>query len=155
VGSSIGLVVGLVAITPAAGFVDIQAAFIVGIVSAIISNLLIKALNRITHLDDALDVFACHGVGGVVGAILTGLYASKAVNPGIAHEGWLISGDTTLFKANLIGVVVVAVFSMIATFLIIKLVGLFTPIRVAGDIEGKGLDSAIHGEVARFHDRSH
>jgi Amt family ammonium transporter len=154
-GSSIGLVVGLVAITPAAGFVDIQAAFIVGIVSAIISNLLIKALNRITHLDDALDVFACHGVGGVVGAILTGLYASKAVNPGIAHEGWLISGDTTLFKANLIGVVVVAVFSMIATFLIIKLVGLFTPIRVAGDIEGKGLDSAIHGEVARFHDRSH
>ena len=154
VGSSIGLVVGLVAITPAAGYVDIQAAFIVGIVSAIVSNLLIRALNKITHLDDALDVFASHGVGGVVGAILTGLYASKVVNPGIANEGWLISGDSTLFKANLIGVVVVAAFSMVATFIIIKLVGIFTPIRVAGDIEGKGLDSAIHGEVARFHDRS-
>ncbi len=154
VGSSIGLVVGLVAITPAAGFVDIQAAFIVGIVAAIISNFGIKALNRITHLDDALDVFACHGIGGVVGALLTGLYASKLVNPSITNEGWLISGDPTLFKANLIGVVAVAGFSLVATFLIIKIVGIFTPIRVAGDVEGKGLDSTIHGEFARFNDRT-
>jgi Amt family ammonium transporter len=154
VGSSIGLVVGLVAITPAAGFVDIHAAFIIGIISAIVSNFGIKALNKVTHLDDALDVFACHGIGAVVGAILTGLYASKLVNPAISNEGWLISGDPTLFNANLVGVLAVAGFSMVATFLIIRIVGIFTPIRVAGDVEGEGLDTAIHGEVARFHDRT-
>jgi Amt family ammonium transporter len=134
--------------------VDIHAAFIIGIISAIVSNFGIKALNKVTHLDDALDVFACHGIGAVVGAILTGLYASKLVNPAISNEGWLISGDPTLFNANLVGVLAVAGFSMVATFLIIRIVGIFTPIRVAGDVEGEGLDTAIHGEVARFHDRT-
>lgn len=150
VGSSIGLVVGLVAITPAAGFVDIQAAFITGAVAAVISNLVIRAMNHYTHLDDALDVFASHGVGGVVGAILTGLYASKTVNPSIANEGLLISGDPTLFNANLHGVVVVALFSMVATVVIVKLVGLFAPIRVDEEAEGKGLDHSVHGEGMAF-----
>lgn len=146
VSSSIGLVVGLVAITPAAGYVDISAAFIIGSVAAIISNLSIQAINKITHLDDALDVFASHGIGGVVGAVMTGLYASKAVNPSIANEGLLVSGDTTLFNANLYSVFVVAVFSMVTTVIIIKLVGLFAPIRVDEMAEGEGLDRAIHGE---------
>lgn len=146
VGSSIGLVVGLVAITPAAGYVEIPVAFLIGIVAAIISNLVIKAMNTITHLDDALDVFASHGVGAVVGALLTGLYASKAVNPSIVHEGLLISGESTLFNANLHGVVVVAAFSMVMTVVIIKVVGFIAPIRVNEDAEGRGLDNAIHGE---------
>jgi len=150
VGSSIGLVVGLVAITPAAGYVEIPSAFIIGIVAAIVSNLVIKGMNTITHLDDALDVFASHGVGAVVGAILTGLYASKTVNPGITNEGWLISGDSTLFFANLHGVVVVAAYSMVATVVIVKVVGLFAPIRVNEDAEGLGLDRAIHGEGSSF-----
>lgn len=146
VGSAIGLVVGLVAITPAAGYVEVPVAFIIGIVAAIVSNLVIKLMNNITHLDDALDVFASHGVGAVVGALLTGLYANKAVNPAIINEGFLVSGDPTLFVANLHGVVVVAGFSMVATVIIIKIVGLFAPIRVTEDTEGRGLDHAIHGE---------
>ena len=149
VGSSIGLVVGLVAITPAAGYVTLSAALIIGAVTATICFFASLCVKKITHLDDALDVFACHGMGGIVGAILTGLYASKAVNPSIAEEGFLISGKWTLFIANLTAVGAVAVFSFVATFIIVKLVNAFVPIRVGVDAEGHGLDSSLHGEDAR------
>ncbi len=152
IGSSIGIVVGLVAITPAAGFVDIQAAMIIGAAATIAAYLISKQIKKITHLDDALDVFACHGIGGVVGAILTGVYATKAVNPDIAVEGILIGGDATLFNANLIGVVAVAAFAFIMTVIIVKVVNVFIPIRVGADVEGVGLDSHIHGEYARSND---
>lgn len=156
IGASIGLVVGLVAITPAAGFVTVSSAIIIGAVAGVVCNLVAAAVKRITHLDDALDVFACHGIGGVVGAILTGVYATKEVNPSIASEGLLISGDSTLFTANLTAVVAVALFSVVATFVIIKLVNIFTPVRVDGNIEHAGLDHALHGEhvdhkVAKAH----
>lgn len=149
VGSSIGIVVGLVAITPAAGFVTISAALIIGAVSSLVCFFAARAVKRITHLDDALDVFACHGIGGVCGAILTGLYANKAVNSAVTVEGYFVSGETGLFSANLISVLAVAAFSVVATVIIVKFVGIFVPIRVGTDAEGHGLDSSLHGETVR------
>ena len=149
VGSSIGIVVGLVAITPAAGFVTISASLIIGAVATVVCFFVARAVKKITHLDDSLDVFACHGVGGVCGAILTGLYANKAVNSAVTVEGLLVSGEKGLFMANLTGVIAVAAFSFVATIVIVKLVGLFVPIRVGTDAEGHGLDSSQHGEFAR------
>ena len=149
VGSSIGIVVGLVAITPAAGFVTIQSSLIIGVVSTIVCFFVARGVKQITKLDDALDVFACHGIGGVCGAILTGLYASKAVNSTITVEGYFVSGATETFMANLSGVVAVSAFSFIATAVIVKLVDAFIPIRVGTDAEGHGLDTSQHGEFAR------
>lgn len=150
IGAAIGIVAGLVAITPAAGFVTVSSALLIGGVAAIVCNYFAHFLKKATHLDDALDVFACHGIGGVVGSILTGVFATKVVNPGIAYEGLAISGEWNLFQANLIGVVAVAVFSVVATFVIIKIVNIFTPIRVSGDVEDAGLDHATHGEHASY-----
>jgi Amt family ammonium transporter len=150
IGGSVGIVVGLVAITPAAGYVTVSSAMIIGAVAAVVCNYLAFFIKKITHLDDALDVFACHGIGGVVGAILTGVYATKAVNPAIAVEGIAVSGETSLFYANLMGVAAVAGFSIVATYIIIKLVNVITPIRVSGDVEHAGLDHATHGEHARY-----
>lgn len=155
IGASVGLVVGLVAITPAAGFVSLSAAMVIGIVGTFAAFFISKAVKRITHLDDALDVFACHGIGGVVGAILTGVYASRTVNPTIAegNEGLFISGDMTLFNNNLAAVVAVAAFSFVMTMVIVKVVNLFIPIRVGADAEGLGLDHHSHGEYARVNER--
>jgi len=154
IGASIGIVVGLVAITPAAGFVDLKAAIIIGVVAAVIAYFVAKQVKKITHLDDALDVFACHGIGGVVGAILTGVYATKVVNPSITLEGLAISGDSTLFMANLTGVIAVAAFAFIATIVIVKVVNIFIPVRVGADVEGVGLDSHFHGEFARSNEKT-
>jgi len=149
VGSAVGIVVGLVAITPAAGYVTVQSAIIIGVVGTLVAFFATQKIRKITHLDDALDVFGCHGIGGVVGAILTGVYATKEVNPGISNEGWLISGDSTLFVANLTAVGVVALYAFIATIIIVKLVNLFIPIRVSAEMESHGLDAGIHGESVR------
>lgn len=150
IGSSIGLVVGLVAITPAAGFVSVSASIAIGAIAALICNYVAKWVKNATHMDDALDVFACHGVGGVVGAVLTGVFATKEVNPGIGLEGWAISGDKTLFIANVTAVIAVAGFTVVATYIIIKLVNIITPIRVSDHVESAGLDHALHGEHARY-----
>jgi Amt family ammonium transporter len=149
VGSSIGIVVGLVAITPAAGFVTLGSSLLIGAIAAIVCFYAMHGVKRFTRLDDSLDVFACHGVGGIVGALLTGLLADKSVNSAVTVEGYLISGETGLFIANLTGVVVVAFYAFVATIVIVKLVGLFIPIRVGTDAEGHGLDTSVHGEFAR------
>lgn len=151
VGASCGIIAGLVAITPAAGYVTIQAAFIIAVVAGVACNILAHVVKKISNLDDALDVFACHGIGGLIGSVMTGMFASKAVNPGIAVEGILVSGEMALFEANLIAAVAVAGFSMVATFVIIKLVRLFTPIRVSDEHESRGLDTSLHGEIAKIH----
>ncbi len=149
VGSSIGLVVGLVAITPAAGFVTVQSSLIIGVVAAIICFIMARAVKKISKLDDSLDVFACHGVGGVVGAIMTGLYADKTVNSAVSVQGFFVSGEMGLLTANTKAVLAVAAFSFVATIVIVKVVNIFTSIRVGTDAEGHGLDSSQHGEYAR------
>lgn len=150
VGAAIGLVVGLVTITPAAGFVSIPAAIVMCLLSGATCNLFARFLKKKLKLDDTLDVFACHGMGGIIGAILTGVFASKTVNDSIAVEGIWVSGETSLLVANIVGVVVVFVYTAIVTFALIKLVGLFMPVRVIEDHEVKGLDMSVHGEMSRF-----
>ncbi len=153
VGAAIGLVVGLVAITPAAGFVTVSSAIIMCALAGIICNVLAHIIKTKTHLDDALDVFACHGMGGILGAIMTGMFATKAVNSAVTVEGLLVSGESKLFIANLTAVVAVTVYTAVMTYVLIKVVNVITPIRVTEEEETKGLDVAVHGEVSRFHDR--
>lgn len=153
VGAAIGLVVGLVVITPAAGYVTISSAMIMCSISAVICNILSHFIKTKTHLDDALDVFACHGMGGILGAIMTGLFATKAVNSAVSVEGLLVSGETALFQSNLLAVIGVVIYTAIVTYILIKFINLVTRIRVSENAETVGLDVSIHGETSRFHDR--
>lgn len=151
VGAAIGLVVGLVTITPAAGFVTVQSAIIMCFFSGAFCNLFARFLKSKLKLDDTLDVFACHGMGGIIGAILLGLFATSEVNPAVTVQGLFVSGETGLLTANLIGVVAVFAYTAVVTFVLIKIVGFFTPVRVAEHHEIEGLDTSIHGEMSRFH----
>lgn len=153
VGATIGLVVGLVTITPAAGFVSVSSAIIMCAIAGVFCNLFARFIKTKTKLDDSLDVFACHGVGGILGAIMTGLFAETAVNSAVTVQGLLISGETGLFIANVKGVIAVFLYTAIVTYGLIKLVNLITPIRIPEEHEKLGLDTTIHGEVSRFHDR--
>ncbi len=143
-GGCIGIVAGLVAVTPAAGFVTLSTALMIGVLAGILCNLAARIVKGKFKIDDSLDVFACHGVGGTLGVIVTGLLASKAVNPDAADG--LLNGGDALLNANLTGAVAVAGYSMIATFVIIKLVGAVFGLRVSDSEENSGLDGSQHGE---------
>jgi Amt family ammonium transporter len=142
-GFCIGAVVGLVAITPGAGFVAIPQSIFIGFIAAIISNL-VAHWKTTTSLDDMLDVFPCHGVGGIVGMILTGVFATKAVNS--AGPNGLLYGDPAFFLTQLKALAIVVPFSFIVSFLIFKLVNLIEPIRVTTEEEELGLDASQHDE---------
>jgi Amt family ammonium transporter len=144
-GACIGAVVGLVAITPAAGFVSIPNAIAIGIIASIISNLMVMKFPK-GKIDDALDVFACHGVGGMVGMLLTGVFASKAINPIVGDNQGLIFGDATLFLIQLKALVLVSIFAFSASYALFFIVNKITPLRVSEDKEELGLDITQHGE---------
>ena len=154
VGGAIGAVVGLVVITPASGYVTPTAALIMGAVGGALCNLIAVIVRKFSRtIDDTLDVFACHGVGGILGAIMTGLFADKTVNSSIGNEGWLVSGDPTLFIANLKATVAVVAYAMVVTFVLMKVVAIFRPLRVSPEDEISGLDQTLHGEIARHRDK--
>jgi ammonium transporter, Amt family len=140
-----GAVVGLVAITPAAGFVTPLSAMIIGAVAAPISFYAIKFRQR-RNLDESLDVWACHGIGGTWGALATGLFASKAVNPQGANG--LFYGNPSQFLIQLLTVVVTIIFAFGMTFLVTKLLSRYMGLRVSDDEEEVGLDISEHGEQA-------
>ena len=142
-GFCIGAVVGLVAITPGAGFVAIPQSIFIGAAAAIISNLAVMWKSK-TSLDDTLDVFPCHGVGGIVGMLLTGVFATKTVNPG-GVDG-LFYGNADFFLTQLKGVLIVAAYSFVVSFAIFKLINLIQPIRVTSEEEEAGLDASQHDE---------
>jgi Amt family ammonium transporter len=142
-GFCIGAVVGLVAITPGAGFVSIPSAIFIGVIAAVISNLAVSWKQK-TSLDDTLDVFPCHGVGGIVGMLLTGVFATKTVN-GAGVDG-LLYGNPEFFITQLKGVVITVVFSFVMSFVIFKLINLVQPIRVTKEEEEEGLDASQHNE---------
>jgi Amt family ammonium transporter len=144
VGAATGIVVGLVAITPAAGFVSPLSALFLGALAAFPSYYAILYRAR-TRLDDSLDVVAAHGLGGTVGAVLTGVFAEKAWNGTV--DG-LLFGNVHQFLVQLLAVLVTIVFSGVATFLLLKLVNLAIPIKVGARDEGLGLDVSQHGEEA-------
>jgi Amt family ammonium transporter len=139
----VGAVVGLVAITPSAGYVLPWAAVVIGVVVGAICFLMMGLMHKL-HFDDALDVFACHGTGGVVGSILVGVFAQKSVN-GISG---LIEGNWRQFGVQVLGVVVCFVFSFVVTLLILKIMNAIHPIRVSESVEAKGLDMGEFGEQA-------
>ncbi|MBA0885260.1 ammonium transporter [Flavobacterium undicola] len=143
-GACIGTVVGLVAITPAAGFVSIPHAIFIGLFSSIVSNFMVSKFPK-GKIDDALDVFACHGVGGMVGMLLTGVFASKDVNAAVVDQG-LIFGESTLFIHQLTALVLVSIFAFVGSYALFFIVNKITPLRVTEDKEELGLDISQHGE---------
>ncbi|WP_345268918.1 ammonium transporter [Nibrella viscosa] len=143
-GFCIGAVVGLVAITPAAGFVTVPTSIFIGTVAAIISNFVAHLRTKST-LDDTLDVFPCHGVGGMVGMLMTGIFASKGVNAAVADEG-LAFGETKLFLTHLLALVLVSAFAFGMSYLLLVVTNAIEPLRVKEDDEKVGLDVSQHDE---------
>jgi Amt family ammonium transporter len=143
-GFSIGAVVGLVAITPACGFVTIPQSIFIGTISSMVSNYLAHLRTK-TTLDDTLDVFPCHGVGGMMGMLMTGIFASKGVNAAVVDEG-LAYGTFTLFKNHMIALVLVSAFAFVMSYLILKITDMIEPLRVSEEDEKVGLDISQHDE---------
>ncbi len=147
VGASTGLVVGLVAITPGAGFVPIWSSFIIGaLVSPICCGMMVLLKQKL-KIDDALDAFGCHGIGGIWGGIATGIFAQHSINEVAKWDG-LIFGDYHLFIAQIIGIVVTILVAVVGTLICLALVRLITPLRVSEKEESLGLDLSQHGESA-------
>jgi ammonium transporter, Amt family len=144
-GFCIGAVVGLVAITPAAGYVGVPQSLCIGFAAAIISNLAAHWKSK-TGVDDTLDVFPCHGLGGIVGMILTGVFANKLFNPDGVTVNGLFYGQTSLFLAQLKGLGIVVGYSFTVSYLIFRLINVLSPLRVTKQEELVGLDESQHGE---------
>jgi Amt family ammonium transporter len=142
-GFCIGAVVGLVAITPAAGFVGIPQSIFIGLVAAIISNVASHAF-KLSRVDDTLDVFPCHGIGGMVGMLMTGIFASKAVNA--AGNDGLFYGNPAFFLTQLKAMLIVVAYSFTVSFLIFKFISIIMPLRVTEEDEELGLDATQHDE---------
>lgn len=143
-GFCIGAVVGLVAITPAAGYVGVPQSLFIGFLAAIVSNIVVHYKNR-SSIDDTLDVFPCHGVGGMTGMLLTGVFASTAINPAAA-DGWAY-GNFTLFKNQVLGLLLVVTYSFVVSWLIFKVIDMIHPLRVTEEEEELGLDVTQHNEI--------
>jgi Amt family ammonium transporter len=147
VGASTGLVVGLVAITPGAGFVPIWSSYIIG---ALVSPICYFTMNFIKHklkIDDALDAFGCHGIGGVWGGIATGLFAKTSINS-VARWDGLVFGNVHLFVAQVLNIIITAAVAVVGTLICIGIIRIFTPLRVDQKEEALGLDISQHGENA-------
>ncbi|MDP1843686.1 MAG: ammonium transporter [Sediminibacterium sp.] len=142
-GFCIGAVVGLVAITPAAGFVAIPQSIFIGFVAAIISNLAVHYKSKST-LDDTLDVFPCHGVGGMVGMLMTGFFATKTVNT-VGADG-LFYGNASFFFTQVKALFIVVGYSFVVSYAIFKFIDLVLPLRVTSEEEEQGLDASQHNE---------
>lgn len=147
VGASTGLVVGLVAITPGAGFVPVWASFIIGFLVSPICYCGVAIVKKKLKIDDALDAFGCHGIGGIWGGIATGLFAQSSINDTARWDG-LIFGDFRLFAAQLAGILITIAFAVIGTLICVAIVRIFTPLRVDQKEEQIGLDLSQHGESA-------
>ena len=147
VGASTGLVVGLVAITPGAGFVPVWAAIIIGAVVSPICYFTMNFLKKKLKIDDALDAFGCHGIGGIWGGIATGLFAQSNINS-VAQWNGLVYGETGLFVAQLISIVVTIAVAVVGTLICVGITRLFTKLRVEHKEELIGLDTTQHGEQA-------
>tara|TARA_B100000524_G_scaffold118486_1_gene58109 strand:- start:78 stop:1373 length:1296 start_codon:yes stop_codon:yes gene_type:complete len=136
IGACIGAIVGLVAITPAAGVVTLGQSVFIGFVAALISNLAIRFFRKL-NVDDTLDVFPSHGIGGITGMILTALFAS---------EVGLIYGQTETLIMHLVAILLVVIYTLGMSYLLFQVVNLITPLRVREDQEERGLDASQHGE---------
>jgi Amt family ammonium transporter len=143
-GACIGAVVGLVAITPAAGFVSIPHSILIGVVASLLSNIAVHIKSR-SALDDTLDVFPCHGVGGIVGMLLTGI---------LARDVGLLWGETGTFLHHLLALAIVSAFSFLLSLALFRLTGSMVSLRVSPEQEAVGLDLSQHAECLAFEPRA-
>jgi Amt family ammonium transporter len=143
VGFCVGAVVGLVAITPGAGFVAIPQSIFIGFIAAVVSNIAVQLKSR-SSLDDTLDVFPCHGIGGMVGMLLTGVFATKAVNAAGA-DGWAL-GNFAFFFTQAKAMLIAVAYSFAVSFVIFKFINFIVPLRVSVVEEEEGLDASQHDE---------
>lgn len=145
VGMCVGAVCGLAAVTPASGYVGPLGSIVIGVVAGILCYSIANWRAR-TRLDDSLDVFACHGAGGMWGTLATGLFASTMVNPN--GPNGLFFGDPHQALVQLFGIVVVATFAFVGSYVILRILNFFMPLRVGPTAEAQGLDMAEFGEAA-------
>jgi Amt family ammonium transporter len=145
-----GAVAGLATITPAAGFVSPTTAVIIGIISGFVCYYAVALKNKLA-LDDALDVWGVHGVGGMLGVILLGVFASLAFNPKAGTDG-LLAGNTSFFFKQVVAVLISSVWAFLFTYAMLWIINKITPVRVEDASEGLGLDESIHGERAYLED---
>lgn len=145
IGISVGAVCGMAAVTAAAGYINFQEAVIIGIAAGSISILVANWRAGRSRIDDTLDVFACHGVGGIIGAISVGLFATAAVNPAVSG---LFFGNPAQLGIQALAVIVVAAFAFFGSYALLKVVDHFSPLRVSAEEEDAGLDLSQHGEEA-------
>jgi len=143
IGFCVGAVVGLVAITPAAGYVAVPQSIFIGVVAAVVSNIAVYIKSK-SSLDDTLDVFPCHGIGGMVGMLMTGLFASKAIYPG-GSDGWAY-GNFSFFLTQLKAMGCAVGYSFIVSYAIFKFINFIVPLRVSNQEEEEGLDASQHNE---------
>jgi Amt family ammonium transporter len=143
-----GAVAGLVGITPAAGFVDPMGALVIGIAAGVGCFVASTAIKNALGYDDALDAFGVHGVGGTIGALLTGVFATMAIKGGDAPVG-LIDGNAGQIGTQVLGVIVTIVFVGVGTAIILKIIDLVIGLRVPEEVERDGLDLALHGEAVQ------
>ena len=147
VGASTGLVIGLVAITPGAGFVPIWSSFIIGALVSPICYYGVIIIKKKLKIDDALDAFGCHGIGGIWGGIATGIFGKSSINPVAKWDG-LIYGEWRLFAAQIEGILITIAIAVVGTLICVAIVRIFTPLRVTDREEKIGLDISQHGESA-------
>lgn len=147
VGAATGLVVGLVAITPGAGFVPIWSSFIIGALVSPICYYGVALIKKKLKIDDALDAFGCHGIGGIWGGIATGIFAQSSINDVASWDG-LVFGDYHLFVAQIVGIIITMIIAVVGTLICVAIVKIFTPLRVDVKDEQVGLDISQHGESA-------
>ena len=147
VGASTGLVIGLVAITPGAGFVPVWASFIIGILVSPICYFTVILLKQKLKIDDALDAFGCHGIGGIWGGIATGLFGKTSINSVAKWDG-LVFGDHRLFLAQVLSIVITIAVAIVGTLICIGIVRIFTPLRVDHNEHLIIQKTSQHGENA-------
>ena len=147
VGASTGLVLGLVAITPGAGFVPIWASFIIGALVSPICYYGVILVKKKLKIDDALDAFGCHGIGGIWGGIATGIFGKSSINSVAKWDG-LVYGEWRLFAAQIEGILITIAIAVVGTLICVGIVRIFTPLRVTDREEKIGLDISQHGESA-------
>ena len=145
VGFCVGAVVGLVAITPAAGYVAIPQSIFIGVLAAIISNMAVHFKATKTVLDDTLDVFPCHGLGGIVGMLLTGVFATTTVNKAGGADG-LLYGNPSFFFTQMKAMLIAVTYSFVVSYAIFKFINFIVPLRVSREEEEEGLDASQHDE---------
>ncbi len=142
-----GAVAGLATITPAAGFVTVGHAMLIGIIAGIVTYFAVALKNKL-NWDDALDVWGVHGVGGILGVILLGLFASGSVNSMVTTNGLLTGGGFSFFFKETVSVLAVGLYCFFFTYFMLKIINIFTPVKVSEQEEITGLDNSLHGEIA-------